>query len=79
MGGWREEPGFYDENGRIVGRDHKWFQYALTVTVEMIRRMGLDTKLERTKVVVCNPGFIWGKWGEQSYKQRAMGEGAKFR
>ena len=79
MGGWREEPGFYDENGRIAGRDHKWFQYALTVTVEMICRMGLDTKLERTKVVVYNPGFIWGKWGEQVYKRQVMGEGERFR
>ena len=58
MGGWGEETGFYDDDGRIAGRDHKWVQYELTVRVAMIGRMGLDTKLERTNAVVYTPGFI---------------------
>ena len=36
---------FYAGNGRIAGKDHKWVQDALTVTVAMFRRMGLDTNL----------------------------------
>ena len=48
------------EDGRIAGRDHEWVQNALTVTVAMFRRMGLETNLEKTKLMVCTPGFIWG-------------------
>ena len=49
---------FYGRNVRIVGQDHEWVQDALMVTVAMFRRMGLKTKLEKTKSMVCTPGFI---------------------
>ena len=39
MGGWGEETGFYDDDGRIAGRDHKWVQDALTKMVEMFLKM----------------------------------------
>ena len=28
--------------------------------------------------MVCTPGFVWGKWGRQAYKQQATVEGATF-
>ena len=59
---------FYADDGRIAGRDHMWVQDALSVTVEMFRRVGLEKNLENTKTMVCTPGFIWGKWGEKAYK-----------
>ena len=59
---------FYADNGRIAGRDHKWVQDILTVNVEMLLRVGLDTNLDNTKSMVCMPGFIWGKWSEEAYK-----------
>ena len=40
---------FYADDGRIVGRDHEWVQDALTVTVAMFRRMGLETNLEKPR------------------------------
>ena len=64
---------FYADDGKIVGRDHIWVQDALTVTVEMFRRVGLDTNLEETKALVCTPGYIWGMWTEAAYKRRATG------
>ena len=69
---------FYADNGRIVGQDHEWVQDALSVTVAMFHRMGLETNLEKIKSMVCTTGFIWVEWGEQAYKQRASVEGAKF-
>ena len=69
---------FNADDGRIGGRDHKWVQDALTVTVAMFRRMGLGTNLENTKAMVCTPGFIWGKVGDLAYKRRSTGEGETF-
>ena len=51
---------FYADNGRIVGRDPYQVQDSLSVTVDMFRRVGLETNLEEMKEVVCTPGFIWG-------------------
>ena len=64
---------FYANYGRIAGRDHEWVQDALMLTVDMFRRMGLDTNLGKTKSMFFMPGFIWGKWGELAYKRRAKG------
>ena len=41
--------------------------------------MGLEMNLEKTKAMVCTPGFIWGNWGELAYKGHATGEGATLR
>ena len=53
---------FYADDRRVVGRDHIWAQDALMVAVVMFRRVGLETNLEKTKALVCTPGYIWGKW-----------------
>ena len=68
---------FYTEDGSIA--DYKWVQDALIMTVAMFLRMGLDANLDKTKSIVFTPGFIYGKWDDQAYKQRAMGEGQTFR
>ena len=52
----------YADDRRVVGRDHIWAQDALMVAVVMFRRVGLETNLEKTKALVCTPGYIWGKW-----------------
>ena len=64
---------FNGKYGRIVGQDHEWVQDVLLVTVEMFRRMGLDTNLEKSNTMFCTPGYIWGKWGDHAYKIRATG------
>ena len=38
--------------------------------------MGLQKRFGKTKAMVFNLGFIWGKLGSAAYKRRAMGEGA---
>ena len=55
-----------------MGRDHEWVHGALAVTVAMFCRMGLEDNLEKTKAMVCKPGFIWGKWGETAYKRNVI-------
>ena len=49
-------------------------QDALTVTVAIFLWMGLETNLDKTNTMVCNPGLIWGKLGELSYKRRESGQ-----
>ena len=65
----------YVDERRISVQDHEWVQDALTVIVDMFRRMGLEANIEKIKVMLSTPGFIWGKWGETAYKRRTTGEG----
>ena len=51
----------------------------MTVTVSMLLRVGIETNLEKTKSLVCTPGYIWGKWSKAVYKHRANEAGATFR
>ena len=39
----------------------------------------MKTNLNKTKNMICTPGFIWGKQVAEAYKQRATGEGPTFR
>ena len=48
------------------------------MTVDMFRRIRLETNLEQKKLMVCTPGLIWGHIWEVAYKQREAGEGTKF-
>ena len=64
---------FNADDGRISGRYHEWVQDALAMQVDMFLRMGLETNLDKTKAMVCNPGFIWRKWGELAYNRRETG------
>ena len=45
----------------------------------MFRIVCIDTNLEKTKELVFTPGYIWGKWREEVYKQSATGEWSAFR
>ena len=54
-------------------------QDALTITVAMFWQMGIETNLDKTKEMVCTPGFIWRKVGELAHKRQETGEGAAFR
>ena len=54
---------FYADNGRIVGRYHKWFQDVLSVVVEIFWRMALERNIDKSNTMVCTSGFIWMKWG----------------
>ena len=70
---------FYADGGRISGRDLIWVQTALTTMVRMFERVGFQTNLNKTKAMICTPGFIWGQQGAESYKRKATREGPTFR
>ena len=65
---------FYADDGRIAGRDPIWVQAALTTMVRIFKRVVLQTNLDKTKDMICMPGFIWGQQGADAYKRRATGE-----
>ena len=44
----------------------------------MFFRMELEKNIKNTKTMVCTPDFILGKWGDEAYKRRVIGEGATF-
>ena len=43
---------FYADDGRISGRDPYWVQKAVVMTVDMLSRVGLEKKWEKTNGVV---------------------------
>ena len=68
----------YFDDGRIEGRYPDWVQDTLMDTLDMFCRFGMEMNLEKTKTMVCTPGFIWGQVRNEAYKLRAMGEGETF-
>ena len=69
---------FYANGRWIARRDNIWVKDALMVTVEMLRRVGLDTNMENKKSLVCTPGYIWGNYRKYTYKLRETGEVVTF-
>ena len=70
---------FCANDGWIAGQDHIWVQDAMTVKVVMFNSVGLNTNLDKTKSMVCTPGYIWWERSKEAYKYRETGEGATFR
>ena len=66
---------FYTDDRRIGGRYQIWVQDALTVSVAMFQLMVLETNMEKTKYLVCTPGYIWGEWSDAAYKRRSTRKG----
>ena len=70
---------FYVDNGRTVGYNPIQVKKTLTLLFHMFKTVRLKTNLWETKVMVCTPGFIWGKQVEAAYKWRTAYEGGMFR
>ena len=49
---------FYTDDKGIWGRDHIRLKDSLTVSVSMLRWLGLEMNLEKTKVLVCTSRYI---------------------
>ena len=54
---------FYVDGRSISGRDHEWDQNALNVTVDMFRRMGLETNLKKNQGDGVYPRVHMGEVG----------------
>ena len=70
---------FYEDEGRIAGRNSIWLQTALTAMVRMFKRVSLRKNTRKTKEMICTLGFIWGQKIVGAYKQRDTGEITTFR
>ena len=66
---------FYEDVRRIAGRDHKWVQDSLTVTVSMFQRLGIEKNLYKTKEMVCTPGSYGGSGGSRPIRDRQWERG----
>jgi Reverse transcriptase (RNA-dependent DNA polymerase) len=66
---------FYADDGMIAARDPAWLQEALEVLVALFRRAGLDVNVNKTKIMICHPGFIKTHFSDATYKRRLTGEG----
>ena len=66
---------FCSDNGMIASRDPAWLQEALTVLVALFRRAGLEINVNKTKVMMCHPGFIKTHFSNARCKRRITGEG----
>ena len=49
---------FCADDWRIAVRNHIRVQDDLMVTMAMFKRVGIDTNTEKTKSLVCTPGYI---------------------
>ena len=47
---------FYTNGVRIAGQDHEWVQDALSETVAMFRRMGLEMNIYKSNTMICTLG-----------------------
>ena len=70
---------FYSNDNLIAGRNTIWVQTTLKAVVRIFDRLGLHKNLYKTKVIICNLGFISSKQGVALYKLKATGEGGTFR
>jgi len=70
---------FYADDGVIAARNHQWLQNALNVLVTLFRKVGLETNVDKTKIMICHPIFIRTHLSDEADKRRLTGEGLSFR
>ena len=60
-------------------RDHEWVKDALTVTVAMFWRMGLETNMEKSKQWCVTPDESGRRWGIWTIKYGRQETGDRLR
>ena len=50
---------FSTDDGKIAGRNPTWVNKTLIDMVKMFESVGIQTKLGKTKAMMCTPGSIW--------------------
>ena len=45
------------------------------MTMAMFKRVGFKTNPEKTKSMVCTPGYTWGNWSKEAYIHHMKGGG----
>eukprot|EP00797_Seminavis_robusta_P003406 Sro1211_g252850.1 Reverse transcriptase (RNA-dependent DNA polymerase) (1066) ;mRNA; f:30706-34100 len=70
---------FYADDGLLASTDAAWLQGALDVLVDLFRRCGLRTNVNKTKTMICYPGARHVEISPYAYKRRMTGEGLTVR
>ena len=58
---------FYTDNGLITSTNTVWLQWGFVVLIGLFEWVGIITKVEKTVVMVCQPGNISGKYFDVAY------------
>jgi len=70
---------FYADNGIIAAPNHQWLQDVLNVLVTLFRKVGLETNVDKTKIMICHPSFIRTHLSDEACKKRLTGEGLSYK
>ena len=70
---------FYADDGLVASPDKQWLQQAFEVLSDLFARMGLKTNTEKTKVMICTPGYIRTYYSTHAYKRKVEDQGDTYR
>jgi len=73
---------FYADDGLFAVWNHQWLQDALNVLVTLFQKVGLETNVDKTKILICHPSFVrthLRHLSDEAYKRRLTGEGLSYR
>jgi Reverse transcriptase (RNA-dependent DNA polymerase) len=70
---------FYADNGLIAATDLPWLQQAMDILVSLLRQMGLETNITKTKMMTCFPNqTTTTRLSATAYKRQMTGEGPSY-
>ncbi len=69
---------FYADDGLLSSTNAPWLQQALTVLVDVFKRIGLSTNAAKTKTMVCYPAARRVELSEEAYNYRNTGIGRSY-
>ena len=69
----------YADDTLIAATDPKWLQQAIDLLVHLFCHMCLDTNIEKTKLMLCDCGYIPTHLSDQAYLRKMTGNGPTFR
>ena len=70
---------FYVDDGLIGSTNPEWLQESFHVLVDLFARVGLLTNTDKTKVMICQPGFLRTRVSDYAYKRSLTGQGLSYR
>jgi hypothetical protein len=64
---------FYVDDAYLASRDAGFLQHALTLLVDLLARVGLQTNTSKTQTMICTPGRIRTQLPSESYRRMMIG------
>ena len=69
---------FYADEGMVASSDTSWIQGVFITLVGLFDRVGLNTNIRKTFLLVCHPCQVAGTQSEALYGQRITGVGNSY-